>query len=127
MCRSIFRAWLASVAIFAATGTASAFDIYHHPAEHTMCRAGYPNRVARWAKFGFDKHYSANWVGGGSPFCHGEPRTLVEGTWGLDYNRHLLPINVWLKWNHGRKYQDGYGAYKTDGPYPKVIFPLYKL
>lgn len=127
MDRNIFRVLLVAAAMSVATSSASAFDIYTHESEHTMSRAGHPNRVARWATYAYGKHYSANWVGGGSPFFHGEPRTVVEGTWGLDYSRHILPINTWLKWNHGRRYQAGFGAYKTDGPYPKVIYPLYKF
>lgn len=127
MNHKIFRILCLAGAVVASTNSASALDIYTHESDHTMCRAGYPNRVARWATFAYGKHYSANWVGGGSPFCHTEPRTLTEGTWGLDYNRHIFPINTWLKWNHGRKYQAGYGAYKTDGPYPPVVYPLNKL
>ena len=56
-------------------------------------------------------------VGGGNPFPHlAEPRTSEEGTWGWDYQGWLFPRRVINGWWHGRRYQGGTGAYKTDGP-----------
>lgn len=56
-------------------------------------------------------------VGGGNPFPHlAEPRTPDEGTWGWDYQGWHLPRRIITGWWHGRRYQGGAGAYKTDGP-----------
>jgi hypothetical protein len=47
----------------------------------------------------------------------GDPRTLEEGTWGMDYCGRYLPHRVWLNWYHGRVAQGGSGRYATDGPH----------
>ncbi len=75
-------------------------------------RAGDFNWVAPWAKCSMNEHYSAWYVGGGTPFF-GRGRCSDEGTWGLDYAL-LKPKFVWLNWTLGRP-QGGLGAYKTDG------------
>jgi hypothetical protein len=61
--------------------------------------------------------YIGYYVGGGCG-CRrkAEPRRPEEGTWGWDYRGALIPRLVDLGWWHGRRYQHGSGAYKTDGP-----------
>ena len=59
--------------------------------------------------------YVGYYVGGGSPF-RGEPRRPDEGVWGWDYSGSRFTPRIMLLWNHGRFYQGGTGAYKTDGP-----------
>jgi hypothetical protein len=87
----------------------------------SCCPAG-PPPVACWAKPSRTKAYVGYYVGGGGAVCHPEPRGINEGTWGWDYQGCLLPRNVWLRWNHGRLYQGGPGAYKVDGPpVPNVL------
>jgi hypothetical protein len=62
-------------------------------------------------------HYLGYHVGGGAVNAHkAEPRQADEGTWGWDYQGWLVPRRVALGWWHGRRYQGGGGAYKTDGP-----------
>lgn len=57
------------------------------------------------------------YLGGGNPFPHkAEPRGPEEGAWGWDYQGWLMPRRVINGWWHGRRYQGGTGAYKTDGP-----------
>ena len=64
-------------------------------------------------------HYLGYYVGGGAGNPRkAEPRRSDEGTWGWDYQGWLLPRRVNLGWWHGRRDQDGTGAYKTDGPPP---------
>lgn len=82
---------------------------------HTHHRAGYPQEVACYARPSETHAYVGYYVGGGAPCC-GEPRHPTEGTWGWDYQGCLLPRRVILCWWHGRCYQGGTGAYKTDGP-----------
>jgi hypothetical protein len=61
--------------------------------------------------------YVGYYVGGGcAQPRHAEPRLPDEGTWGWDYQGWFLPRRVILGWWHGRRYQGGTGAYKTDGP-----------
>ena len=66
------------------------------------------------------------YVGGGLLIGHGqgECRQRDEGTWGWDetggshFRRRVI-----LGWSHGRKYQGGTGAYRTDGPVvPDLIY-----
>lgn len=86
-----------------------------------------PPPVAWWARSASNPHWCAGYVGGGTLF-KGEPRYLDEGTWGLDYQAKLLTrTRVWLDWSHGRKYQGGNGAYRTDGHHIPVVFPLNKI
>lgn len=79
-------------------------------------RAGNPQSVHRFARPTFTPHYSVGYVGGGATWG-GEPRTLEEGTWGMDYTGHFLPHRVWQNWYHGRRAQGGPGKYQTDGPH----------
>jgi hypothetical protein len=96
----------------------SAHGDYRHPhaaAANDNERAGHPQSVAWYAKFSQTKHHSYGWVGGGALFHKSEAPRSNEGTWGRDY--HLFSMHkVWLGWSHGRRYQGGGGAYKTDGP-----------
>ena len=81
-------------------------------------------RVACYAKPSDTGRYVGYYVGGGAAW-RGEPRALNEGTWGWDYKGFALPKRIDLQWTHGRRYQGGTGAYKTDGcPVPNVLaFP----
>lgn len=78
-------------------------------------RAGWPHAIRKWATCSVSSHYSAGYVGGGSPWIlpHGRARTCEEGTWGLDYSLLSRPKMVWMSWTHGRE-QGGLGAYETD-------------
>ncbi len=70
---------------------------------------------ARWAVPSDTGRYAGYYVGGGSPF-HGDPRGPGEGVWGWDYSGACVWPRIALWWNHGRLYQGGTGAYRTDGP-----------
>jgi hypothetical protein len=59
--------------------------------------------------------YFGYYVGGGSAF-RGDERLPCEGVWGWDYGGFRFVPRIDLLWNHGRRYQGGSGAYKTDGP-----------
>src|SRR5579864_8970010 len=72
--------------------------------------------IARWAIPGNNGHYEGYYVGGGcSRPRRADGRTVDEGTWGWDYKGWLIPRNIVPGWWHGRRYQGGSGAYKTDG------------
>jgi hypothetical protein len=82
-------------------------------------RTGHPTEVAKWAVPSDTGKYIIYEVGGGAANRHkGEAPTPDEGTWGWDYEGYLLPSRIALDWWHGRRYQDGYGDYRTDGPRP---------
>jgi len=92
---------------------------------HSHSRTGNSQSVAWYARPSDTGRCIGYYVGGGAP-CHGEPRLLNEGTWGWDYKGFgYLPKWIALQWWHGRRYQGGTGAYKTDGPpIPNVLaFP----
>jgi hypothetical protein len=82
--------------------------------EDGMHRAGYPQRVACWAVPSDTGHYIGYSVGGGAP-CRGDAPCPDDGTWGWDYRGLLIPKNVVLGWWHGRRYQNGIGAYRVNG------------
>lgn len=86
--------------------------------QHLESRAGYLGRVAWWAAPSETPAYSGGYIGGGRVF-KGEPRFVHEGTWGWDYEGRFLTRRVFLNWGHGRRYQGGTGAYRTDGG-PKI-------
>lgn len=86
-----------------------------YDADHAQQRAGCPNKVACYAHPSETTAYVGYRVGGGSP-CYGGHPSPAEGTWGWDYQGCLFPRRVFLCWWHGRCYQGGTGAYKTDGP-----------
>lgn len=103
--------------LFALAATARA-DVYAdliHPRDPDV-RAGHPRGVHRWAQPTIAPPYCCNYVGGGA-ILGGDPRTLDEGTWGMDYCGRYLPHRVWLNWYHGRVAQGGSGRYATDGPH----------
>jgi hypothetical protein len=83
-------------------------------AEDRMRRAGCPQDVACWAVPSDTGHYIGYYVGGGAP-CHGDAPCPDEGTWGWDYRGLLIPKNIVLGWWHGRRYQNGIGAYRVNG------------
>jgi hypothetical protein len=87
-------------------------------------RTGNAQSVAPYAKPSDTGRYVGYYVGGGAAW-RGDPRALNEGTWGWDYQGFGLPRQIALQWTHGRRYQGGTGAYKTDGcPVPNVLaFP----
>jgi hypothetical protein len=61
------------------------------------------------------RFYGGYQVGGGLPFTGDGPFTN-EGTFGWDYFGIAFNKRIALYWSHGRRYQGGTGAYKTDGP-----------
>jgi hypothetical protein len=61
------------------------------------------------------RFYGGYWVGGGLPVKGDGPFTN-EGTFGWDYFGMTFNKRIALNWSHGRWYQGGTGAYKTDGP-----------
>jgi hypothetical protein len=85
-------------------------------AANSFHRAGHPEAVHRWAQPTERPDFWGHYVGGGAP-CHGDPGFYGDGTWGWDYVGTVLPKRVLLGWYHGRRYQGGTGAYRTDGPH----------
>jgi hypothetical protein len=73
--------------------------------------------VAWWAVPSNNPHYIGYYAGGGAPLRRSEPRGPDDGTWGWDYRGWLISRRVTLGWWHGRRYQGGTGAYRTDGPH----------
>jgi hypothetical protein len=83
------------------------------------CRPSGPPPIAWWAQPSITPAYVGYYVGGGCPYYrHGEPRHPLEGTWGWDWTGYCFHRKVDLLWWHGRRYQGGTGAYRTDGPRP---------
>jgi hypothetical protein len=82
-----------------------------------QARAGYPQTISRFAMPSDTGRYIGYWLGGGCAIRHkAEAPYPDEGTWGWDYTGGLFRRNVDLGWWHGRRYQGGIGAYKTEGP-----------
>lgn len=79
-------------------------------------RAGRPDRVAPWAVSSYGQSYSGVYVGGGAvlrgkrSIFSGEPRTCLEGTFGVDYDPWWSRVG--LSWYHGARYQGGEGQYE---------------
>src|SRR5262249_50245999 len=70
--------------------------------------------IAPWAIPSDTGHSVGSYIGGGCLFPRkAEPRLPEDGTWGWDY-QGWFPRRVILGWWHGRKFQGGTGAYKTD-------------
>ena len=95
-------------------------------------RAGCPEIVSKRAVQTYTSNYQGYYVGGGSSKRSADPRMSIEGTYGLDYQGpRWLPRRVALGWWHGRKYQGGTGAYKTEGPHvpdiPNAVRPIKKF
>lgn len=93
---------------------------------HTDECAGYPRTMANHLEPSATPGGIGYYVGGGLLIGHGqgECQQRDEGTWGWDetggshFRRRVI-----LGWSHGRKYQGGTGAYRTDGPVvPDLIY-----
>jgi hypothetical protein len=77
-----------------------------------------PFGLRRWLLPSSNRHNISYWVGGGAAsWRRGDLPTEDEGTWGLDYRGWIIQRRVNHLWFHGRRYQGGSGAYKTDGPH----------
>ena len=90
----------------------------YHSSADAATRAGHPGRIAWYASYSVTPAYAGDYVGGDTAWfggCGG--RSTDDGTWGVDFVGMILPRRVWLNWSHGRRYQGGVGAYKTDGPH----------
>jgi len=85
------------------------------PRAAAHAQAGCAMQIRRWAIPSNTQHYGYYQVGGGVPIL-GEGPTLEEGVFGWDYSGILFNKRVALNFTHGRRYQGGFGAYKTDGP-----------
>jgi hypothetical protein len=91
---------------------------------HTDDRAGFPRDLGKHLEPSVTAGGVGYFVGGGMKHGRGEPRRRNEGTWGWDETggAHFRG-RVILGWSHGRKYQGGIGAYRTDGPVvPDLIY-----
>ena len=85
-------------------------------------RAGYPLEQSRLAHPSENPYQVGYYVGGGAAtYRHSDGPLADEGTWGWDYQGWLIKRRVILNWWHGRRYQGGVGAYKTDGPKLKEV------
>lgn len=117
------RTW--TVPAIALTGSlfAATADAQHTSGADPQQRAGYPQQISPLAHPSDSGGYVGYLVGGSAANYHkGELPTPIDGTWGWDYAGHWLPRRVMLLWWHGRRYQGGVGAYRTDGP--QVLHPL---
>jgi hypothetical protein len=79
-------------------------------------RTGFPQEISRRARPSDTGRYAGYTVGGGAPLRKGDAPLPHEGTWGWDYSGGLFQRRVILGWWHGRRYQSGSGAYRTDAP-----------
>lgn len=91
-------------------------------------RAGYPRMYSDHLEPSATTGGIGYYVGGGVPFGvrRGDGPSRWEGTWGWDETGHgWFRRRVILGWSHGRRYQGGAGAYRTDGPIvPDVIYAI---
>jgi hypothetical protein len=93
------------------TGSLQATDAAH-------ARAGYPQRVAPWARLTYGPDYAGYLVGGGKVptriprKIQAQPPYSDEGTWGMDYAPWWTKVD--LLWTHGQLYQGGTGQYEPD-------------
>lgn len=100
----------AILALVAFAGDAPSQEILHG---HVRARP----RLFGWLLPSQTPGYIGTYVGGGSSMPHkAEPRRDDEGTWGLDYQGLFFRRRVVNGYWHGRHYQGGTGAYKSDGP-----------
>lgn len=110
------KKWLLSGVFLAGSSVADAQIILESPADH--CRAGNPTVVKRLAQPSSTPRNIGYYVGGGALSRRkGDGPTVEEGTWGWDYQGAVVRRRVDLLWWHGRRYQGGSGAYRTDGPH----------
>ena len=113
MNRHAFR--LTLLGLVAAAGLAPAEPPADSAEAHR--RAGFPQEISIFAHPSDTGRYLGHYVGGGSVRTHkGDPPAVDEGTWGWDYTGGFFKRRVHLLWWHGRRYQGGTGAYRTDGP-----------
>jgi hypothetical protein len=102
------RFFLSLLALAGAAGLSAAQSHDH---------SGDTEHTAWYARSSDTARYVGYYVGGGAASrLHGEDRRVQDGTWGWDYHGFCLPSRVMLDWFHGRRYQGGQGAYRTDGP-----------
>src|SRR5262245_2494445 len=94
--------------------TALTGDPYLYRADDHGC-AGCSMLICPHAIWSNTAHYGGYRVGGGVP-CRRDQPDVDEGTFGWDYFGVLFPKRIALNWSHGRRYQGGAGAYKTEGP-----------
>jgi hypothetical protein len=84
---------------------------------HTDERAGYPRALSGHLEPSATPGGIGYYVGGGTPFSHGQARRCDEGTWGWDETGcHIFRCRNILGWSHVHRYQGGTGSYATDGP-----------
>ena len=82
---------------------------------------GHWPEVSHWAHPSDTGAYVGYQVGGGAHSYHkAEPAWPSDGTWGWDYQGRFFKRRIILGWWHGRRYQGGVGAYRTDGP---IVLP----
>jgi hypothetical protein len=87
------------------------------PPQDDIRRAGQPQEISRLAQPIQPTRMIGYYIGGGALNRYKADVALpTDGTWGLDYTGGLFRRRVDLGWWHGRRYQGGAGAYKTDGP-----------
>jgi hypothetical protein len=113
------RIFAAAVGIAVASATslplASRADPTDGPCD--QARAGNPREVSHFAMPSDTGRYIGYWIGGGCAVRHkADCPNIDEGTWGWDYTGGFFQRRVDLGWWHGRRYQGGVGAYKTEGP-----------
>jgi hypothetical protein len=112
-----FMSLLGASLVLAAVGGMAWAEPAASSGEDPHCRAGHPTEVSCLAAPSNTHSFVGYYVGGGSPCPHlAEPRCVNEGTWGWDYAGCVFRRRVILAWWHGRCYQGGTGAYKSDGP-----------
>jgi len=85
--------------------------------EDDYLRAGRPFEISRFARPADIGRSIGYYVGGGALNRHrADPASTIDGTWGFDFTGGIFRRRVDLGWWHGRRFQAGSGAYKTDGP-----------
>jgi hypothetical protein len=83
---------------------------------HEVRRAGYPQRVAFWARPQNPRAYTGYFVGDRAHSYHDSNRIANQGTWGWDYVGKRLKRAVRAGGPHLPRYQGGTGSYEPDGP-----------
>lgn len=96
--------------------------------DHTMERAGNPQRVACYARPSRTAKYALGYVGGGclGIFHKAEGRCPQDGIFGWDYDCGFRPGRVFLGWCHCNRNQKS-GTYKPDGPPVPDIFSVHPI
>lgn len=107
------------LAVWLLLGSAAGVALADPPADLGCdhARAGCPRQISPLAMPTNTPANCGGYVGGGCAFPRlADDRSPEEGTWGRDYVGWIIPRRVFLGWWHGRSYQGGTGAYRTDGP-----------